>query len=159
MTTIVIGSDHRGYPYAERLCEHVHKMNFFSAKLAGHRLIRVGVKQPDVAIDYPQVSYDMSREIQQGATFGVLVCGSGFGVAIAANRHQNVRAVTCRTVEDAKAARAHNNANVLCVGSDFSDYNQVCMMLKIFATTRFDGDLEGGERHANRVKMIDDLAS
>ena len=85
-------------------------------------------------------------------THGILICGSGYGVSIAANRFKDVRAVVCRTSKEAEMARRHNNANVLCLGADFTTTSQAKKIVKTFFTTKFEGG-----RHQRRVKKLGKL--
>ena len=85
-------------------------------------------------------------------THGILICGSGYGVSIAANRFKDVRAVVCRTPKEAEMARRHNNANVLCLGADFTTTSQAKKIVKTFFTTKFEGG-----RHQRRVKKLGKL--
>ena len=83
--------------------------------------------------------------------FGVLICGSGIGVSIAANKINGLRAVNANTNNMAEMARKHNNANVICFGSDFIDYEKAIRFLEIF----FNTDFEGGERHERRISKLE----
>ena len=80
---------------------------------------------------------------------GILICGSGYGMSIAANRHPLVRAVVCRSAKEAEMARLHNDANVLCLGADFTTTNQAKKICKAFFTTKFEGG-----RHKKRIQSI-----
>ena len=83
---------------------------------------------------------------------GILVCGSGFGMSISANRHKGIHAVVCRNTKDTEAARQHGDVNVLCIGSDFTSDVETIRIIDVFLNTKFSGE----ERHLKRIKMIDD---
>ena len=115
----------------------------------------VGTHYADRSCDYPDFSYYLSDGLKRGPfDFGVLVCGSGFGVNIAANRHEGIRAVTVRTKKEAVAARLHNDANVLCLGADFTSPEKATSIMEAFLTSPFDG----GERHQRRIDLIETWA-
>ena len=83
---------------------------------------------------------------------GILICGSGYGVSIAANRYKGIRAVVCRTPKEAEMARRHNDANVLCLGADFTNKEESYKIVDAFLTTKFEGG-----RHLRRVKKLGEL--
>lgn len=140
---LIIASDHRGAQLQTILAK------YFSEQMN----MTVRVCTVNIApVDYPDVSRDVASPISQGHyDRGILICGSGLGVAIAANRYPRVRAVTCRSADDAIAARTHNDANVLCLGADFTDVNAAMRIARAFMETTFDGD----ERHMRRIEKIE----
>jgi ribose 5-phosphate isomerase B len=144
---IVFGNDHRGAEYKKGLMAKVLEWGGLV-----EMTYNVGSDTAD-SVDYPTFSKAAADKINEGYNFGVLVCGSGIGIGIAANRYKGVRAATCRSVEDAVMAREHNNANVVCIGADVTDFNVACSIVRAFIETPFDG----GDRHVRRVNMIDDL--
>lgn len=138
---IAIGSDHAGYDYKEQL------ISFLEGK--GLPFTDFGTDNKD-SVDYPDFAHPVSSAVEAGtASFGILLCGSANGVAITANKHQGVRAAICWGEELAQLARAHNNANVICIPARFVREGDAEKMVATFITT----DFEGG-RHANRVNKI-----
>jgi ribose 5-phosphate isomerase B len=141
---IVIGSDHAGFDEKER---------------ARHELEALGVEVEDKgtfsneSVDYPDYAAAVGRAIASGeAERGVLVCGSGIGVAIAANKIPGVRAAVCWNDETARLAREHNDANVICIGSRQVEPSVAAQMIRTFLETDF-----AGGRHARRVEKIKEL--
>src|SRR5438105_375771 len=103
--TIAIGADHEGFEYKERLKERLRDMHFTTDDKGTHSLD---------SVDYPDFAHPVATMVQRGeAAFGLLVCGSGNGVCMTANKHAGIRAALCWNVEVAQLARQHNNANVL----------------------------------------------
>ncbi len=144
---VVFGNDHRGVALKEHLMIKIMEMDLDGGDTS---TFNVGAHNSD-SVDYPNISRDLAGMIQRGRDFGILICGSGFGVNIAANRWKGIRAVTCRTQREAKAARLHNDANVLCIGADFTSPEKAVGIMEAFLTSPFDG----GERHQRRVDLID----
>lgn len=138
---IAIGSDHAGFEYKEQL----------RAMLAadGWQVSDKGTY--DIAsTDYPDYAHPVASMVEnREAAAGILVCGSGNGVCMTANKHQGIRAALCWTEELASLARQHNNANVLCIPSRFIAYRTAEQMAHVFLTTAFEGG-----RHQNRVNKI-----
>ena len=138
---VAIGSDHAGFEYKAMLIELLTQ--------AGWQVEDKGTFSTD-STDYPNYAHPVASMVESGdAAFGVLVCGSGNGVCMTANKHKDIRAALCWNVELAQLARQHNNANVLCVPARFVSEDLAKDMLKAFMTT----DFEGG-RHENRVNKI-----
>ena len=138
---IAIGSDHAGFDYKEEI------ISYLEAK--GLKIKDVGTHSKESA-DYPDFAHPVATAVERGeAAFGVLVCGSGNGVAITANKHQGIRAAICWGEELARLARSHNEANVLCVPARFVDANVAKQMVDVFINTPFEGG-----RHENRVRKI-----
>ncbi len=138
---IAIGSDHAGYDYKEQL------ISFLEGK--GLPFNDMGTHSKD-SVDYPDFAHPVASAVENGeASFGILLCGSANGVAITANKHQGVRAAICWGEELAQLARAHNNANIICIPARFVREGDAEKMVATFITT----DFEGG-RHANRVNKI-----
>jgi ribose 5-phosphate isomerase B len=141
---IAIGSDHRGLP----LKNHIKTT-----------LIALGMAVQDVGTcsaessDYPLFAKAVARTVsEQRCERGVLICGSGIGMAIVANKFFGVRAALCRSVEDARRSRQHNDANILALGEDI-DPETARQMLKVWLETPFDG----GERHERRLAQIREI--
>jgi ribose 5-phosphate isomerase B len=138
---IVIGADHAGYEYKEAIKQYLTTKQV--------EIIDVGTHSCD-SVDYPDFAHATAQEIESGnVDFGVLVCGSANGVAITANKHQQIRAAICWENEIAKLARQHNNANIICLPARFVALDDALEMTHTFLTT----DFEGG-RHQKRVEKI-----
>jgi len=140
---IAIASDHAGF----ELKEHV------KAQLTadGHDVVDVG-PESDESVDYPRYAAPAARLVAEGdAERGVLVCGSGVGVAIVANKVPGVRAVNAHDAEEAQLARAHNDANVVTLSGRRLDGEHADEIVRAF----LEGEFEGG-RHARRVSLIED---
>ena len=139
---IVMGSDHRGYSVKQRLAAALAKQ--------GHEVRDLGVETGDGAADYPDFAIPVAEAVTSGrADRGVLICGTGFGMCIVANKVSGIRAVTCRDPIEAEMSRRHNDANVLCMSADFLGQELIDRMVQVWLTT----DFEGG-RHQRRVEKI-----
>lgn len=142
---IVIGSDHRGYNLKEDL------IKFFKETSVDYK--DVGTNSTE-STDYPDYAKLVGVSIMnEGYNFGILICGSGIGVSIAANKVKGLRAVNATSNNMAEMARKHNDANVICFGSDFIDKDKAKRFLEIFINTEF----EGGERHLRRIQKLENL--
>ncbi len=139
---ILIASDHAGFDLKEMLGGR--------ARETGHEVLDLGPEGRD-AVDYPDFAHQLARELLAGmGDLGVLVCGTGIGMSMAANRHPGVRAALCHDAFTAEQARRHNHANVLCVGSRTTGAGVALQMLDIFLATPFEGG-----RHERRVEKIE----
>lgn len=139
---VVIGSDHAGFEQKERLKTHLTKL--------GHDVIDVGTDSAEVSVDYPDFAVAAARAVAaRDADFGVLVCGTGIGMAIAANKVAGVRAANVTDVEFARLAREHNDANIVAVSARFVPVGVNEEIVDAFITTPFEGG-----RHAGRVDKI-----
>ena len=144
---IALGSDHAGFFLKEYLRDRL--------KSEGFDVVDLGTHYPDPA-DYPIYAQKVARTVLAGeADFGVLICKTGLGMSIAANRFKGIRAGLCLTPEYAEMARRHNNANIICFGAGYIDKNEAYDILMKFLTTPFDGDKPAGARHKRRVELID----
>jgi len=138
---IAIGSDHAGYDYKEEL------ISLLEAK--GLAFQDYGTHTRD-SVDYPDFAHPVAEAVEKGtAAFGILLCGSGNGVAITANKHKGIRAAICWGEELAKLAREHNDANILCIPCRFVREGDAEKMLQLFMDTPFEGG-----RHLRRVEKI-----
>lgn len=137
---VAIGSDHAGFVLKGQLMER------FVGRLS---LIDLGTHSPQ-SVDYPDYAHEVANMVEKGEVpFGILLCGSANGVCITANKHQGVRAALCWNPEIARLARAHNNANILCLPARFLDVETAQAIVSAF----IDEPFEGG-RHARRVDKI-----
>jgi ribose 5-phosphate isomerase B len=139
---LAIGGDHAGFEYKEKL----------KAFLIDNDIEVMDVGPFDASsVDYPDFAHPVANMVEdQSVDFGILICGSGNGVAITANKQKGVRAALCWEESLAALARQHNNANILCLPSRFVSYELAESMAKIFIETPFEGG-----RHENRVNKID----
>lgn len=138
---IAIGGDHAGFDYKKHIIEFLQKDGL---------IVKDFGPFSDASVDYPDFAHPLSQAVEnQEYHLGVLICGSGNGVAITANKHSGIRAALCWTGELAILARQHNNANVLCIPSRFIELSEAKEIVGNFIKT----DFEGG-RHQNRVDKI-----
>ena len=141
MGTIVMASDHAGYEMKEALKAEIREL--------GHEILDVGTDGPD-SVDYPDFGAAASRALRDGqADMGVLVCGSGIGISIAANRDPLTRAALCHDVTTSQLCRKHNDANMIALGSRIIGIETAKDCVRAFLTT----DFEGG-RHQRRVDKL-----
>ncbi|MBP1611697.1 MAG: rpiB [Acidobacteria bacterium] len=139
---LAAASDHAGFPLKN------HLVAWLSAR--GHEVIDLGTHSAE-STDYPDFAHEVARRIASGEVErGLLVCGTGIGMSIAANRHAGVRAARCLTEYDARMARAHNDANVLALGERVTGAGLAEAILETFLATAFEGG-----RHARRVQKIE----
>ncbi|MDX9860622.1 MAG: ribose 5-phosphate isomerase B [Rhodospirillales bacterium] len=139
--SIAIASDHGGYDLKLLLCKDLRDL--------GYDVVDLGTDGPE-SVDYPDYGYAMASAIRDGrARLGVLLCGTGIGVSIAANRFSAVRAAVVHDAYGARLSRQHNDANVLCMGGRTIGPDVARECLRIFLETSFDGG-----RHARRVEKL-----
>ena len=144
---IAVGSDHAGFEapgpaYKPAIVEYL--------ETHGHAVVDCGTSGPE-AVDYPDFAQKVSEAIlQDKADCGVLLCGTGIGMAIAANRHKGIRAATCANPEMAELARSHNNANVICLGRRILSLERCLKLIDIFLSTPFSE----ADRHKRRVAKL-----
>jgi len=138
---ITIGCDHAGYELKLKVINHL--------KGRGIEVIDVGTHSTD-SCDYPNIAHAVCKNIQDGVTeLGILICGTGIGMSMAANKHRGIRAAACSDTFSARLTRVHNDANVLCFGE-----RVVGMGLAIDLVDNFiDAEFEGG-KHQKRVDLI-----
>lgn len=140
-TAIAIGCDHAGYEYKERIIEFLEEMKINS--------LDKGTDTQD-SVDYPDFVHPVADAVEAGlADLGIIICGSGNGAAMTANKHQKIRAALCWNVELAELARQHNNANIISIPARYVSVEKAIEMVEAFLKT----DFEGG-RHARRVGKI-----
>ena len=138
---IAVGSDHAGFELKQIIIEHLSERNM--------NYVDFGTNCLD-SVDYPDYAKKVAEEVNsKDLIMGILVCGSGQGMAMTANRFKNVRAAICHNSDVAKVTRQHNDANVLCLGSRFIDISEAIKCVDIFLSTDFEG-----ERHLKRINKI-----
>lgn len=142
--TVGIASDHAGFALKSTLIEMLTEM--------GLDTVDLGTDSGD-SVDYPDFADALAQALADGrASRGILVCGTGIGIAMAANRHRNVRAATCHDTTDARLARQHNDANVLALGARTTGPEVAQDCVRVFLETGFEGDTN--PRHARRVAKM-----
>jgi ribose 5-phosphate isomerase B len=144
MTRFAAGADHAGYVLKDLLVDHLRRL--------GHEVEDLGTNSED-RVDYPDFGAAVGRAVASGESeFGLLVCGSGVGVCIAANKVPGIRAATVHDMTSARLAREHNDANVICLGARFLGEQTATDALDAFVGASFQGG-----RHTPRVNKLDDL--
>jgi ribose 5-phosphate isomerase B len=141
---IALGADHAGYSVKERIKEDL--------QASGYEVIDFGTHAGD-SVDYPDYARPVAQSVSGAETSrGILVCGTGVGMAITANKFRGIRAATCNDTYTARMAGEHNNANILCVGGRIVDADHAVAIVNEWLKARF-----GGERHQRRVDKIMDM--
>ncbi len=139
---IIIGSDHAGYNLKNKITKFL--------KDEGYNVFDYGVHSTD-AVDYPLIAKEVAKKVAEGEfNKGILICGSGIGMSITANKTKGIRAVVCSDTTSAKFSRLHNDANILCFGERIIGEYLAKDICKIWLETEFEA-----ERHLRRVKLID----
>ena len=138
---IAIGADHGGFDLKERVRHYLADQ--------GHAVADLGTNSTD-SVDYPDFARKVAERVSaKGADFGVVICGTGLGVAMTANKVRGIRAAPCSETLSARFARSHNDANVLTMGGRLIDYSTAVKILDVFLSTPFEGG-----RHQRRVDKI-----
>jgi len=138
---IAIGNDHAAPDYKKAIVDMLHSK--------GHDVTNYGTDTKE-SVDYPDFGHHVAINItQKQADFGIIICGSGNGIAMAANKHPKIRAAVCWTKEIAALARQHNNANIISIPARFTSIPQAVEMVDTFLNTEFEGG-----RHQKRVEKI-----
>ncbi len=142
---IALAADHAGFDYKEKIKHFLIDQDIIVEDL--------GTDSAE-AVDYPIFAKDTAQLVSEGqAQYGILICGSGQGMAIVANKMRGIRAALCFSEELAKTSRTHNNANILVLGARFTALEEAKQIISTFIST----DFESGGRHERRVKQIHDL--
>ncbi len=137
---ISIGSDHAGFELKQKI---IKKYSSFEFDDCG--------PLSDKSVDYPDFGHKVANSILKGnADYGIVICGSGIGISIAANRNKGIRAALCTSVQHAELSRLHNDANVLALGARLTKEQDIYSIIDIFFSTNFEGG-----RHSDRIKKID----
>lgn len=143
---IVIGSDHGGYKLKEEVKKYLEE--------AGIEYEDVGAYSEE-SVNYPEFAAKVAKKVQnKEAETGILICRSGIGMSIVANKFKGVRCAPCYEEKTAKFSRMHNDANVLALGADYVTVNQAVCIVRMFLATPFEGG-----RHAERVNLISEIES
>lgn len=138
---IAIGSDHRGYSLKERMKEHLYGRE--------HECVDVGTSSEERA-DYPDFAAQVAELVGMNrCSRGILICGSGIGMSVAANKHKHVRAALCTTSRMAELSRRHNDANILCLGAENQTVAEALQMVDTWLKAKFEGG-----RHSVRLEKI-----
>ena len=138
---IAIGSDHRGYEVKRRIATLLQRL--------GHEVLDLGTMGPE-SVDYPDYAFQVALAVSEGRVDrGILICGTGIGMCIAANKVHGVRAAPCHDSITAEMSRRHNDANVLCLSADLLGEELIDRMVRIWLDTEFESG-----RHARRVEKI-----
>ncbi|MFD0699857.1 ribose 5-phosphate isomerase B [Myroides pelagicus] len=138
---ISIGNDHAGPEYKKAIVKYLESK--------GIEVTNYGTDSFD-SVDYPDFGHKVASDVEEGkADFGIVICGSGNGIAMTANKHQGVRCALCWTKEIAELARLHNDANVISIPARYTSIEQAIAMVETFLNTEFEGG-----RHQNRVSKI-----
>lgn len=143
---IAIGADHRGYPLNERVIEEL--------RTSGHELQDFGTHDGSIPDDYPDYARKVGTAVQTSAAdIGILICGSGVGAAVAANKLRGIRAVLCADTYSAHQSREHDDCNVLCLGAQVTGVELALDIVRAFVAARFTGE----ERHKRRLAKIEEM--
>jgi ribose 5-phosphate isomerase B len=138
--SVILASDHAGY----ELKEHIKKFLLRKRK----KVLDLGTNNLN-SVDYPDFAHLLCKKIKKNDIFGILICGSGTGMNMAANKHKNIRAALCYNIKSTKLSRQHNNANVITLGSRLTKKHIALKCVDMFIKTSFDAG-----RHLRRVKKI-----
>ena len=141
MKKLFISSDHAGYSLKEQIKKK------FKNKYSFHDL---GTNNSKDSVNYPDYAHKLCKKVAKNTkNIGILVCGSGMGMSMAANRHKKIRAAVCYSTKNTKLSRLHNNANIITLGSRLTKKNTAFKCIEVFVNTKFEGG-----RHKKRVRKI-----
>ncbi len=141
MKKLFISSDHAGYNLKEQIKKKFNKKFSF---------IDLGTHNSKISVNYPDYAHKLCKKVANNIkNMGILVCGSGMGMSMAANRHKKIRAAVCYSPKNTKLSRLHNNANIITLGSRLTKKNTAFKCIDIFINTKFEGG-----RHKKRVRKI-----
>ena len=141
MKKIFISSDHAGFKLKEAIKLYLSKKKLSFQDMGPNS---------DNRVDYPDFAHKVARKVKTNKNnVGILVCGSGMGMNIAANRHKNIRAAQCFNLKSTKLSRLHNDANIITLGSRFLSKKNAIKLISIFLSTNFEGG-----RHKKRIKKV-----
>ena len=137
---VFLASDHAGFVLKQKISKFLIRK--------GIKILDLGTKNK-TTVDYPDFAHLLAKKMKKNNNVGILVCGSGIGMSMAANRHKNIRAALCNNIKSAKLSRMHNNANVIALGSRLTKKDVALKCVNVFLKTPFDGG-----RHLRRIKKI-----
>ena len=141
MKKIYISSDHAGFKLKESIKFYLKKKNY--------KFIDLGPGNEN-RVDYPDYAHKLAKKVKMSKNHvGILICGSGMGMNIAANRHKNIRAALCFNLKSTKLSRLHNDANIITLGSRLLKKKNVLNFVNVFLNTKFEGG-----RHTKRIRKI-----
>ena len=141
MKKLYIASDHAGFTLKEFVKKKLSKKIKFDDQ---------GPHSDEISVNYPDFAHKLCKKVSKNSlNMGILICGSGMGMAMAANRHKKIRAALCYSVKNTKLSRLHNNANVITLGARLINKNTAMKCINTFLKTKFEGG-----RHLKRVKKI-----
>ena len=141
MKKIYISSDHAGYNLKENIKRKFKKKYIF---------LDLGTDNSKVSVNYPDFAHRLCKKVSNDSkNIGILVCGSGMGMSMAANKHKKIRAAVCYSVKNTKLSRLHNNANIITLGSRLTKKDTAFKCIETFINTKFEGG-----RHKKRVEKI-----
>ena len=140
MKKIFISSDHAGYNL---------KINIIRKLSKKQKIVDLGPSSKN-SVDYPDYAHKLSKKVSNNkGSFGILICGSGMGMSMTANKNKKIRAALCYSVKNTKLSRLHNNANIITLGERLINKKKAFNLIKVFLSTKFEGG-----RHLRRVKKI-----
>ena len=141
---IAIGSDHGGYKLKEEIKKYLEEKEIEYTDCGTF---------DEQSVDYPEIATAVSSEVQsRQAERGIIICRSGIGMSIVANKFKGIRCAKCNDEEEAKFSRMHNDANMLALGADYMDSNKAIRIVRTWIATEFEGG-----RHEERVKLIEEI--
>ena len=140
LNKIFISSDHAGFNLKKNIIKKFSK---------NHKIVDLGPTS-NKSVDYPDYAHKLSKKVSSNSkNFGILVCGSGAGMSISANKNKKIRAALCYSVKNTKLSRLHNNANIITLGARLINKSKAFNLIRVFLNTKFEGG-----RHLRRVKKI-----
>ena len=143
---IAVAADHAGFPLNERVIQEL--------RASGHEVEDFGTHDPDLPDDYPDYALAVGRAVQNGTVeIAILICGSGVGASVAANKLRGVRAALCADTYSAHQSREHDDCNVLCLGARVTGSELAMELVRAFVAARFNGE----ERHRRRLAKVNDI--
>ncbi len=141
MKKVAIGSDHGGFQLKEAIKSHLEQQNF--------EVVDLGTNS-DASVDYPDFGHAVADYVIKNETPGIVICGSGIGISITANRHKGIRCGLVREVEEVKLARLHNDLNMIALGGRFTSIEKALQIVDAFLESEFEGG-----RHIKRINKIE----
>lgn len=144
MKMIAIGCDHGGYKLKKEIKRYLEEKEIEYTDCGTFN---------EESVDYPEIAKTVALEVQSGqAEKGILICRSGIGMSMVANKFKGIRCAKCNDEEEAKFSRMHNNANMLALGADYMDVNKAVRIVRTWIATEFEGG-----RHEQRIKIIEEI--